>query len=131
MKIENDAIIARFAEVLNAHGLGAAIKAVAPLARRPRGIHPAVTAVAEYFGLTVSQLLHGGRARIYSRPRQVAMFVLHEQGYSYPAIARELRLENHTTVLWGVDRVLNDAGMLEHGTAILARVERDAEGRAA
>jgi chromosomal replication initiation ATPase DnaA len=132
LKPENSRVLFLFAKVLREHGKDAAIKAVAPLGKRPRGVHPAVSAVAKYYGMSLARLLHGGRARCYSRPRQVAMFVLHELHFSYPAIARELRLENHTTCLHGVDVVLNDTGMLRMvAMEILARVDRDAEGRAA
>ena len=94
---------------------------VFPKCRRMRTIHPVVVEVAKAFGITPTKLLFGGKFRVYSRPRQVAMYVLHET-MSYPAVARELRLKDHTTCIFGVDKVWESPELLAKAREILAQV---------
>jgi chromosomal replication initiator protein len=58
--------------------------------------------VAEKYGVTIEDLRGRKRAREYSWPRQIAMLrLVDETTLSYPAIARILRRECHTTIIYG------------------------------
>jgi chromosomal replication initiation ATPase DnaA len=122
MDPKHNPILARFTEVLNTQGLDAAMRAVAVMRHRVREAHPAVFAVARFYAMKPSTLIHGGKARCYSRPRHVLMWVLRQTGMSYPAIAKELKLRNHTSVLHGVRMVEANLRLIEQAREILARV---------
>jgi chromosomal replication initiator protein len=68
-------------------------------------------AVADHFGVEVSAFEGRSRCRAVSRPRQVAMYLLHEEaGASLPRIGAMLGGRDHTTILHGCDRI---AGLVE------------------
>lgn len=56
--------------------------------------------VAGYYGLTRAQLLSRRRTAAIARARQIAMFLLREEGLTYSAIGRLLR-RDHSTVTHG------------------------------
>jgi chromosomal replication initiator protein len=63
-------------------------------------------AACEYFGVTLEELLSGGRAPRLARPRQVAMYLARElTGESLPAIGRQFGGRDHTTVLHAWRRI--------------------------
>jgi chromosomal replication initiator protein len=67
--------------------------------------------VAEAYGITVDGLLGRDRSRHVALPRQVAMYLLREEAkVSLPQIGEALGGRDHTTVMYGCDKV---AGMLE------------------
>ncbi|MCF3934332.1 hypothetical protein L1787_13025 [Acuticoccus sp. M5D2P5] len=77
--------------------------ALAGLSRNQIGRH-AVRFAAEHFAVPVNDLLSRRRARTITRPRQIAMLVVHERtSLSLPQIGR-LFDRDHTTVLHGIDR---------------------------
>lgn len=57
--------------------------------------------VALLRGITVMELRGTNRRVQYSHPRQEAMLIMHEAGYSMPRIGRFFR-RDHTTVLHGI-----------------------------
>ncbi len=62
--------------------------------------------VAHYFGLEVSQVRGRSRKRDIARPRQVAMYLIREEtDASLPQIGDLLDGRDHSTVLYGCDRV--------------------------
>jgi chromosomal replication initiator protein len=62
--------------------------------------------VAHYFGLQVSQVKGRSRKRDVARPRQVAMYLIREEtDASLPQIGNLLDGRDHSTVLYGCDRV--------------------------
>jgi chromosomal replication initiator protein len=62
--------------------------------------------VANYFGLKVSQVKGRSRKRDIARPRQVAMYLIREEtDASLPQIGNLLDGRDHSTVLYGCDRV--------------------------
>ena len=71
--------------------------------RRNKPAQDIIREVAEDHDLTVSDLLSPSRRRKYAWPRQEAMLRMREETeLSYPQIARLLRREDHTTILYGV-----------------------------
>jgi chromosomal replication initiator protein len=71
-----------------------------------------LNAVAGYYGLTEDDLRSPQRSRRIARPRQVAMYLLREEtDASLPQIGAELGGRDHTTVLYGYERV---RARLEH-----------------
>lgn len=68
--------------------------------------------VAEAFGTTVDGILGRDRSRQVALPRQVAMYLLREEAnISLPQIGEALGGRDHTTVMYGCDKV---SEMLEH-----------------
>ncbi|MEO5347444.1 MAG: chromosomal replication initiator protein DnaA [Magnetococcus sp. YQC-9] len=65
-----------------------------------------IETVAAYYKIRPLDIRSGKRARRYSHPRQVAMFLCKQlTKSSYPDIAREFGDRNHTTVLYAVDKI--------------------------
>ena len=62
--------------------------------------------VAEYYDITVKDLMGRKRTRTIARPRQIAMALSRElTGDSYPDIGQSFGGRDHTTVMHGCDRV--------------------------
>lgn len=66
-----------------------------------------LSAVAAEFGCTQGQLLRRNRTPRLSRPRMVAMWLMHHE-MSLPMIGRALGHRHHTTVLHGCQTVEQD-----------------------
>jgi chromosomal replication initiator protein len=63
-------------------------------------------AVADHFGLASGALRGSSRSRAIARPRQVAMYLLREEvGTSLPQIGAMLGGRDHTTILYGCERI--------------------------
>ena len=63
-------------------------------------------AVANHFGVEVAAFEGKSRSRTIARPRQVAMYLLREEtGASLPQIGALLGGRDHTTVLYGCERI--------------------------
>ncbi len=58
--------------------------------------------VARKHGVSAFAMLNGGQSRKFAHARQEAMHELHLIGLSSPAIAKALRLKDHTTILYGL-----------------------------
>jgi chromosomal replication initiator protein len=68
--------------------------------------HDIIHTVAEFYNLTEDELRGSRRTRRIARPRQVVMFLLREETEaSLPQIGEELGGRDHTTVLYGCDRI--------------------------
>lgn len=62
--------------------------------------------VAETFGVTIERLLSAERSREVALPRQIAMYLLHKDAnMSLPQIGNALGGRDHTTVLYGCEKV--------------------------
>ncbi len=69
----------------------------------PRSI---IRTVADHFGITVERLLSRERSRRVAVPRQIAMYLLREEAnLSLPQIGEMLGGRDHTTVMYGCDKV--------------------------
>jgi chromosomal replication initiator protein len=70
--------------------------------------------VADHFGVERAAFEGRSRSRSIARPRQVAMYLLREEtGASLPRIGAMLGGRDHTTVLYGCERI---AGLIEEDT---------------
>jgi chromosomal replication initiator protein len=62
--------------------------------------------VASHFGIEVAALQGRGRSRTVARPRQIAMYLIREEtGESLPRIGALLGGRDHTTILYGCERI--------------------------
>ncbi len=62
--------------------------------------------VASHFGLEIAALQGRGRSRTIARPRQIAMYLIREEtGESLPRIGALLGGRDHTTILYGCERI--------------------------
>ncbi len=63
-------------------------------------------AVADYYNLTVKDLRGARRTRRIALPRQIAMYLIREEtDASYPQIGAQLGGRDHTTILYGYERI--------------------------
>jgi chromosomal replication initiator protein len=92
--------------------------ALADLLPRTGSITPdqIITAVADEFGIEEDRLLSRQRSRDVALPRQVAMYLIREEtGASLPQIGEVLGGRDHTTVMYGynkiIDRLETDDGL--------------------
>lgn len=93
--------------------------------------------VAAMWGLTRRELMAPGirgRQGPHShriRARWVAMRALRDEGLSLPVIASHLGKRDHTTVMYGLARVADDAGLVDAATRARAVVRMDLRAGAA
>jgi chromosomal replication initiator protein len=79
-----------------------------------------LTKVAEVFNISVDELLARNRSRQVALPRQIAMYLLREEAHiSLPQIGEVLGGRDHTTVMYGCDKV---AEMLEQDDRLRRQV---------
>jgi chromosomal replication initiator protein len=72
------------------------------------------------FGVTVDRMLGRDRSREVALPRQIAMFLLREEAnISLPQIGEALGGRDHTTVMYGCEKV---AEMLEQDDRLRRQV---------
>ncbi len=65
-----------------------------------------VNKVAEVFGVSIERLLSPERSRQVALPRQIAMYLLHEEAnISLPQIGDALGGRDHTTILYGCEKI--------------------------
>jgi chromosomal replication initiator protein len=65
-----------------------------------------IEAVADHFGIEMSAFQGRSRSQAVARPRQIAMYLLREEvGASLPQIGNLLGGRDHTTVLYGCERI--------------------------
>ncbi len=82
--------------------------ALADLLPQRNGIEPneVVGVVAKTFGLTTDRLLGRDRSREVALPRQIAMYLMREEAnVSLPQIGAALGGRDHTTIMYGCDKV--------------------------
>jgi chromosomal replication initiator protein len=62
--------------------------------------------VADYYGITVDEIVSKNRSRRIARPRQLVMYLARgETKASLPQVGRALGNRDHTTVLYGCDKI--------------------------
>ena len=62
--------------------------------------------VADTFGVTLQRIMSPDRSREVALPRQIAMYLLREDtNYSLPQIGNALGGRDHTTIMYGCDKV--------------------------
>ena len=96
--------------------------ALADLLPRRNEVKPdqIVRKVAETFGVTIDEILGRDRSRQVALPRQIAMYLMREEAnISLPQIGDALGGRDHTTVMYGCDKV---ADMLERDDRLRRQV---------
>jgi chromosomal replication initiator protein len=79
-----------------------------------------VRKVADVFGVTVERMLGRDRSREIALPRQIAMFLMREEAnISLPQIGEALGGRDHTTVMYGCDKI---ADLLERDDRLRRQV---------
>ena len=79
-----------------------------------------ISAVAEQFGVEEDRMLGRGRSREVALPRQVAMYLIREEtSESLPRIGQALGGRDHTTVMYGCEKI---ADRLETDDALRRQV---------
>jgi chromosomal replication initiator protein len=89
-----------------------------------------IAAVAEHFGVDEDRLLSTDRTRQVALPRQVAMFLIREgTDASLPKIGAVLGGRDHTTVMYGLDKIASlletDEGLRRQVAAIRGELYND------
>ena len=72
-------------------------------------IKQAIDEVCEDYNITYEQIISPTRLRIISLPRQVAMYKLHQLGYSLMEIGKIFN-KDHTTVIHAVRKIEQQKG---------------------
>jgi chromosomal replication initiator protein len=96
--------------------------ALADMLPRRHEVQPeeVVRTVANNFGVTVERMLSRDRSREVALPRQIAMYLLREESnVSLPQIGFALGGRDHTTIMYGCDKV---ADMLERDDRLRRQV---------
>jgi chromosomal replication initiator protein len=94
-----------------------------------------IAAVAEHFGVDEDRLLSTDRTRHVALPRQVAMFLIREgTDASLPKIGAVLGGRDHTTVMYGLDKIASlletDDGLRRQVAAIREALYNDGRSSA-
>ena len=82
-----------------------------------------LTAVSEFYGLSVEEIRGSKRLRPLVHARHVAMYLIRDllDNYSYPMIARIFDGRNHTTVISGVEKIKEQ---LTSNSELLAQINQ-------
>ena len=84
------------------------------------GTSQVISTIAEIYGVTVDRMLGRDRSRQVALPRQIAMYLLREEAnISLPQIGEALGGRDHTTVMYGCDKV---ADLLERDDQLRRQV---------
>lgn len=68
-----------------------------------------INTVSEFFDIELDEIIGKSRKKRFSKPRQIAMFILREElDLSYPAIGKELGGRDHTTAIHGHKKILEE-----------------------
>ena len=90
---------------LSAELADSALSDLIPL-RRDLDVEQIIETVAQAFGIPVERMLSRERTRQVALPRQIAMYLLREEAHiSLPQIGKALGGRDHTTVMYGCDKV--------------------------
>lgn len=82
----------------------AALQDITP--HRPPSLQEIVKAVAQFYGLSVEDLKSPRRSKAVALPRQVAMYLAREEtGASLPEIGNALGGRDHSTILYGYEKI--------------------------
>jgi len=74
--------------------------------RSDRSTGDILSVVSKFFGVTLERMASKDRSKDIVLPRQVAMYLMREQGgISLPKIGQELGGRDHTTVMYAVEKV--------------------------
>jgi len=105
-----------------------ALRNFAPL-ERSASPDQIINLVSDHYGVAVSALQGRGRSRSIARPRQIAMYLIREEtGTSLPQIGGLLGGRDHTTILYGCDKIAelieNDSELRREVTSLRQELYR-------
>jgi chromosomal replication initiator protein len=114
-----------YSQLMNSPVTGQLVSvALADLLRQPKRltVGQVITAVCTHYNISPEELTGAGRSRVISHPRQIAMYLARtETDASLPEIGTELGNRDHTTILYGYEKVAeNQASDMELHREILA-----------
>lgn len=79
---------------------------VASAKKRVVSVRKLMEVVADFYNITVEDLLRQSRRKEYVKPRQIAMFLMREElENSFPSIGEHFGGRDHTTVMHAVDKI--------------------------
>lgn len=69
-------------------------------------VEKVIKAALTFFDISLDDIMSGKRNRELVRPRQIIMYLLrHEMNLSYPKIGVHLNKKDHTTIIYGVEKI--------------------------
>lgn len=95
---------------------------LADLLARPTSVSvdQIIRLVAEYFGVEIAAVCGQSRSRDLVRPRQIAMYLARQEaGASLPHIGSAMGGRDHTTILYGVNKMVEE---IEHDDSLRREV---------
>jgi chromosomal replication initiator protein len=95
---------------------------LADLLARPTSlsVDQIIRLVAEYYGVEIAALCGQSRSREMVRPRQIAMYLARQEaGASLPHIGSAMGGRDHTTILYGVNKMVEE---IEHDDSLRREV---------
>lgn len=93
--------------------------------QRSRTVLMIATMVANQFGLPISVVIGGRRTKQACLARHITMYLARTAtGRSYPELARDMMLKDHTTVIHGVNRIQRLLGSREDVQAVVDAVAK-------
>lgn len=115
--------------------VGMAAITLADLLSRPTSLSmdQIIRVVAEYYGVEVSALCSQSRSKELVRSRHIAMFLARQEaGASLPQIGTAMGGRDHTTILYGVNKITeeieHDDSLRREMLALRERLYRDSHG---
>ena len=96
----------------NSFSVESASAALADLVARPSTLtlSEIVQAVAQFYGVPLDDLVGRGRNKELVKPRQIAMYLIREEVQAtLPQIGETLGGRDHTTVMYGVEKISREA----------------------
>ncbi len=84
----------------------AVLVGVASSKKRVISVKKLMEIVADFYNITIEDLLRQSRRKEYVKPRQIAMFLMREElENSFPSIGEHFGGRDHTTVMHAVDKI--------------------------
>jgi chromosomal replication initiator protein len=82
------------------------LQGVASAKKRVVSVRKLMEVVADFYNISVEDLLRQSRRKEFVKPRQIAMFLMREQlENSFPSIGEHFGGRDHTTVMHAVDKI--------------------------
>ena len=82
------------------------LQGVASAKKRIVSVKKLMEIVADFYNITVEDILKQSRRKEYVKPRQIAMYLMRDQlENSYPSIGEHFGGRDHTTVMHAVDKI--------------------------